>query len=66
MAYDSNRRAPRKHNRVVRRGSELFEMDGVKLDPSDFQNSIQKSEDDDQRILTQLPPHWAIFNEHID
>lgn len=66
MAYDSNRRAPRKHNRVVRRGSELFEMDGVKLDPYDFQNSIQKSEDDDQRILTQLPPHWAIFNKRID
>ena len=23
----------------------------------------QREADDDQRILSELPPHWAVFNE---
>ena len=33
--YDPNRRSPRRSVRVVREGSELFDADGVKLEPSD-------------------------------
>lgn len=65
MEYDANKRSPRKHTRVVRGGSELFDADGVKLEPSDLQTSSQRSEDDDQRILNELPPHWGIFSERL-
>lgn len=61
--YNPNRRCSRTHNRVVRKGSELFDADGVKLGPSDFQTLDQRSKDDDNRILGELPPHWAVFSE---
>lgn len=41
--YNPNRRCSRTHNRVVRKGSELFDADGVKLEPSDFQTLDQRS-----------------------
>ena len=62
-AYDATRRTPRKHRRVVFHGTELFDADGVKLEPSDMTTDAQRDADDDQRILTELPPHWAVFNE---
>ncbi len=62
-AYDPNRRSPRKSVRVVRKGSELFDADGVKLELSDELTDEQRSSDDDQRILGELPPHWAVFSE---
>ena len=61
--YNPNRRCSRTHNRVVRKGSELFDADGVNLEPSDFQTLDQRSKDDDNRILGELPPHWAVFSE---
>lgn len=61
--YNPNRRCSRTHNRVVRKGSELFDADGVKLETSDFQTLDQRSKDDDNRILGELPPHWAVFSE---
>lgn len=61
--YNPNRRCSRTHNRVVRKGSELFDADGVKLEPSYFQTLDQRSKDDDNRILGELPPHWAVFSE---
>lgn len=61
--YNSNRRSPREHTRVVRKGSERFDADGVKLEPSDMQTVEQKQSDDDNRILGELPPHWAVFSE---
>ncbi len=61
--YSPTRRTPRCHKRVVRKGTELFDADGVKLEPSDRQTDRQRADDDDQRILNELPPHWAVFNE---
>jgi len=61
--YNPNRRCSRTHNRVVRKGSELFDADGVKLEPSDELTKEQRALDDDNRILSELPPHWAVFSE---
>ena len=61
--YSPARRTPRKHRRVVRQGTELFDADGVKLEPSDMMTERQRAADDDKRILTELPPHWAQFSE---
>ncbi|MCI1901507.1 MAG: hypothetical protein LKI93_02080 [Bifidobacteriaceae bacterium] len=54
--------AKRQHRRVVRVGTEKFDADGVKLDPEDAQTEQARLRDDDQRILTELPPHWAKFD----
>lgn len=62
---DPNRRSPRRSVRVVREGSELFDADGVKLEPSDELTLQQRNQDDDNRILSELPPHWAVFSERI-
>lgn len=63
--YDPNRRSPRRSVRVVSEGSELFDADGVKLEPSDELTLQQRNQDDDNRILSELPPHWAVFSERI-
>lgn len=60
--YDPNRRTARGHRRVVRQGTERFDADGVKWEPSDVLTAGQRAADDDQRILGELPPHWAQFN----
>ncbi|MCI1983353.1 MAG: hypothetical protein LKJ47_01065 [Bifidobacteriaceae bacterium] len=54
--------AKREHRRVVRRGTEKFDADGVKLDPEDAQTEDARLRDDDRRILTELPPHWGKFD----
>ena len=56
--YSATRRTPRKHKRVV-----MKDADGVKLEPGDMQTDQQRQSDDDKRILGELPPHWAVFNE---
>ncbi|OZG65918.1 hypothetical protein [Bifidobacterium eulemuris] len=61
--YSAERRTARKHRRVVRQGTELFDADGVKLEPGDMVTDRQRAADDDQRILGELPPHWAVFND---
>ena len=61
-AYDPSRRTPRGHRRAVRRGSELFDVDGVKDDPIDRTDSQRRDSDDDRRILSELPPHWGVFD----
>lgn len=53
--------SPRKYHRVVRRGGERFEADNVDLDPQDRQTEAEEEEDDDRRILGELPPHWGLF-----
>ena len=60
--YSATRRTPRKHKRVVMKGTEQFDADGVKLEPGDMQTDQQRQSDDDKRILGELPPHWAVFN----
>ena len=59
--YSATRRTPRKHKRVVMKGTEQFDADGVKLEPGDMQTDQQRQSDDDKRILGELPPHWAVF-----
>ena len=61
--YSATRRTPRKHKRVVMKGTESFDADGVKLEPGDRQTDQQRRADDDRRILGELPPHWAVFND---
>lgn len=61
--YSASRRTPRKYRRVVREGTERFDADGVKLEPSDMLTERQREADDDQRILGELPPHWGVFRE---
>lgn len=61
--YCATRRTARKHKRVVRQGTELFDADGVKLEPSDVLTERQRNADDDKRILGELPPHWGVFSE---
>ncbi|SCC79854.1 hypothetical protein GA0061077_0858 [Bifidobacterium commune] len=63
MAYDSQRRSPRGHKRVVRAGAERFDIDGVEVDASDSDVRSSKQSEDDSRILRELPPHWGIFSE---
>jgi hypothetical protein len=65
MAYNSQRRSPRGYKRVVRAGSERFDVDGVGLevDGSDSDVPGSKQSEDDSRILRELPPHWGIFSE---
>ncbi|MEJ5921051.1 hypothetical protein WD012_01775 [Bifidobacterium thermophilum] len=62
-AYDPHRRTPRRHRRVTMQGTERFDADGVKLEPSDMLTARQRDADDDRRILGELPPHWAVFSE---
>lgn len=61
--YSATRRTKRVHKRVVRQGTELFDADGIKLEPSDVLTDKQREADDDRRILNELPPHWAVFSE---
>ena len=63
VSGSSARRTARKHKRVVRQGTELFDADGVKLEPSDVLTERQRNADDDKRILGELPPHWGVFSE---
>ena len=60
--YSAERRTPRRHKRVVRQGTERFDADGVKLEPGDMQTERQRAADDDNRILGELPLHWAVFD----
>ncbi|AKV55889.1 hypothetical protein BACT_0195 [Bifidobacterium actinocoloniiforme DSM 22766] len=57
-------RKPRAHRRVVRRGTERFEGDGLddnRLDGREPEAPGSKQADDDRRILGELPPHWGMF-----
>ena len=35
----------------------------VQPEPSEMQTAQQRQADDDKRILGELPPHWAVFEE---
>lgn len=61
--YDALRRHPRGYRRVQRQGAERFEDDGGDDAAESSIPKPQRDHDDDMRILTQLPPHWAVFNE---
>ena len=63
--YSATRRTPRKHKRVVMKGTEQFDADGVKLEPGDMQTDQQRQSDDDKRILGELPPLGAFFHARV-
>lgn len=60
--YQVHKRSPRVHRRVVLKGTERFDADGVKLEAGDMQTKKAKNADDDARILGELPPHWGVFS----
>ena len=43
--YSATRRTPRKHKRVVMKGTEQFDADGVKLEPGDMQTCLLYTSD---------------------
>lgn len=56
------------HRRVVRPGTELFEEDGSDLglgarQPDAADPDGARDDDDDDRILSELPPHWGVYAE---
>ena len=59
--YSATRRTPRKHKRVVMKGTEQFDADGVKLEPGDMQTDQQRQSDDDKRIHGEVAPIWGFF-----
>ncbi|OZG67678.1 DNA and RNA helicase-like protein [Bifidobacterium aquikefiri] len=59
--YEPMRRSRREHHRVVLKGTEHFDADGVKLEAGDMQTKKARDADDDARILGELPPHWGVF-----
>ena len=61
--YSASRCTRREHKCVVFHRTERFDADGVKLEPGDMRTEQQREADDDKRILGELPPHWAIFND---
>lgn len=52
----------RVHKRVVRKGTEKFDADGVKREMADEVPEQTKQHNDDVRILSELPPHWGVFD----
>ena len=57
----------RRHRRVVRPGTERFDVDGTEEDPQDRVCAQGRLDGDDRRILGELPPHWGLFpNERGD
>ena len=59
--YSATRRTPRKHKRVVMKGTEQFDADGVKLEPGDMQTDQQRHSADHNRTRGERPPHWAVL-----
>lgn len=52
---------PRRHRRVVRKGTERFDADSAFMDSPDGQTEGDRRSEDDRRILDELPPHWGLF-----
>ena len=63
VAADASEPRPYSASRRTRREHKRFDADGVKLEPGDMRTEQQREADDDKRILGELPPHWAIFND---
>ena len=63
--YSATRRTPRKHKRVVMKGTEQFDADGVKLEPGDMQTDQQRQSDDENRTRGYRPPLGAFFTAGV-
>ena len=63
--YSATRRTPRKHKRVVMKGTEQFDADGVKLEPGDMQTDQQRQSDDHKRLPGQRRPLGAFLTARL-
>ena len=61
MVESENLGRPRRHRRVVRKGTERFDADSAFMDSLDRQSAGDRRSEDDRRILDELPPHWGLF-----
>ena len=61
MVEAENPGRPRRHRRVVRKGTERFDADSAFMDSLDRQSAGDRRSEDDRRILDELPPHWGLF-----
>ena len=61
MVESENPGRPRRHRRVVRKGTERFDADRAFMDSLDRQSAGDRRSEDDRRILDELPPHWGLF-----
>lgn len=59
--YSATRRTPRKHKRVVMKGTEQFDADGVKLEPGDMRPTNNGNPTTTNASSANWPPHWAGF-----
>lgn len=59
-AGGTGKRKRRAHRRVIRRGTELFDVEGD--DAAIWERSRNEAADDNARILRELPPHWGVFD----
>ena len=59
--YSATRRTPRKHKRVVMKGTEQFDADGVKLEPGDMQTDQQRTPTPPHPPRAPLAPMCAFF-----
>ncbi|MBR2673475.1 MAG: hypothetical protein IKE32_02710 [Aeriscardovia sp.] len=56
----AGKRKRRAHRRVIRRGTELFDVEGD--DTAIRERNRNEAADDNARILRELPPHWGVFD----
>ena len=56
----AGKRRRRAHRRVIRRGTELFDVEGD--DTAIWEQNRNEAADDNARILRELPPHWGVFD----
>ena len=63
--YSATRRTPRKHKRVVMKGTEQFDADGVKLEPGDMQTDQQRHSAPHNRTRGHRPPLGPFFNARV-
>ena len=59
--YSATRRTPRKHKRVVMKGTEQFDADGVKLEPGDMQTDQQRQPPHTNPSRAHRPPLGPFF-----
>ena len=59
--YSATRRTPRKHKRVVMKGTEQFDADGVKLEPGDLLPSHPRHPVYENPPRAHLPPLGAVL-----
>ena len=63
--YSATRRTPRKHKRVVMKGTEQFDADGVKLEPGDMQTDQQRQSPPQNRRRRDRPPPGPVLTPRV-